>query len=784
MFIESVQEAAAVSLPLLLFLAALFVLLRLSKSRSLVLYRVVVLLLMYSAGLHWHLIWADRRLDQRLPYALEGVDMQVEGIVASLPERSLIAQQFQFLILQSGTEFQPRKVTLNYYGDAQMAPGQRWQMTVRLNRPHGFANPGGFDYEAWLFQRGISARGYVRASGTNILLAERLGWERLLPSIRLHSLRFELREKVERLVSGAPYAGLLIALLLGDRSGISQDDWELFSATGSNHLFVISGLHIGLIGGFCYFACLQLCRLLAVGRALPAQKIAALFGLVAAFVYALLAGFTLPTQRAFIMLAVFMLGLCGNANYLMSFRLLLALAVVLLLNPLAPLSSGFWLSFVAVAALLAFATEAPRAGIADAEASLPLRNRVRDFAAAMLRPQFIVLLALSIPLIFFTQQLSLFAPLVNVVAIPIVGLIVVPLCFAALLLSVVSDSIASVLLELAHGILFLLLELMGLLLESGADTLLLRFPRFGVWQWAALAIAVLLMLLPRALCRRGLLLPLCLPLFPLPAFLESAEAGDDLLRVHIVDVGQGLAVIVETGTHTLLYDTGANLSPDFNIGSAVIAPALRAIGVSKLDAVVISHGDNDHAGGLSGLAPTMEIATLLANHSASVPGSASASCHSFDGWNWDGVTFRFLQTGLASMDENNSSCVLQLLFGEAAILLPGDIERAAETELVLRYGDALESTVLLAPHHGSLTSSSYAFLKHVRPEYVVFSSGYRNSFGHPHTSVLARYAEFESVALSTAESGMISFEFEKSGAAAGALSGVGQYRHKNRRYWH
>jgi len=785
LFVDSQESLALLRLVaavLLLCLSSLSLILYLSAYRLHVLRVAIASLVLFLAGLYWHICWAESRLAQRLPLELEGSDLSVVGVVASLPERGAIAQQFQFAIQRSEHEFHPRRVTLNYYGEAEIAPGQRWEFTVRLNRPHGFANPGGFDYEGWLFQRGISARGYVRESGPSRLLAEQSGWALPTPAVSLHELRSALRDRLLSLAGDAPYAGLLVALVIGDRSGITQDNWELFSATGSNHLFVISGLHIGLISGFCYLVCLLFCRLLPLAGAMPTQKIAALTGLVAAFVYALLAGFTLPTQRAFIMLAVLMLGLFVNARYLLSFRLLLALLVVLLLNPLAPLGSGFWLSFIAVAALLAF-VEPPVDSERGAEEPAAVGERVRALLGRALRPQLIVLLALSIPLLFFTQQLSLLAPIVNVMAIPVVGFIVVPLSFTALLLSSVSNAAGTFCLAFAHGVLSLLLGFMQALLGWGADVLLMQFPRFSGWEWGGLFVAVLLLLLPRAVSRRSLLLPLCLPLLPLPPVLEASKAVSDGLRVHIVDVGQGLAVIVQTSGHALLYDSGANLSPDFNLGSAVVVPALRAIGVSELDAVVISHGDNDHAGGLSGVSANMNTGTLISHSPAVAPQAEVARCHALDAWNWDGVTFRFLDSGLRYGDENNNSCVLQLVFGDVRMLLPGDIERAAELDLVRRYGRELESTVLVAPHHGSLTSSSYAFLKHVNPEYVAFSSGYRNSFGHPHPDVLARYAEFASRTLNTSESGMISFAIAEQDGLAGNLASVTQYRLQSSRYW-
>lgn len=744
--------------------------------------RLAIGLLAALVGFCWHLAWARQHLEERLPEILEGRTLEVEGVVVGLPERSSIAQQFQFQILRSPSGFFPRKVILNYYGDATVLPGQNWRFAVRLNRPHGFANPGGFDYEGWLFQQGVNARGYVRDSASNELLTAFNAEDYRLSAIWIHRLRYTLRSRLEGLGGDAQYLGLLIALVLGDRAAIAQSDWALFSATGSNHLFVISGLHIGLISGFCYLLALQAGHVTRIGSLVPAQKFAAFIALNAALFYALLAGFTLPTQRAFIMTAVLICGLFWNTRYLISFRLLLALTVVLALNPLAIIGSGFWLSFVAVAALLAFAGESlPTRAVDLAESSL--FERLRTGFIHVLRPQIIVLLSLALPLVFFTGQFSLLSPLVNVVAIPVVGFLIVPLCFTALVLSYVHDATATVVLQAAHGCISLLMKLIEALANWGAAVFQLEFPQLGALPFISLFFAVMLLLLPRSVCRRILIVPLLLPLVPFSKSIDPASAAESSLRVHIIDVGQGLAVVVQTSKHALLFDSGAQLSPDFNLGSAVVIPALRALGVTRLDAVVISHGDNDHAGGLSGIRQHMEIDTLIGNGERLDAGMDVVLCHSLQEWNWDGVTFRFLHTGVDFDDANNNSCVLQVRDGSAAVLLPGDIEREAEARLVVCYGDELASTVLLAPHHGSLSSSSYALIKKVRPDYVVFSSGYYNSFGHPHERVMARYGEFDSLALTTSQTGMISFDFDRKISGIGDARQPDLYREQNTRYW-
>ena len=789
-FVTDVPFALTLSLICTGVLAVSFLLIELLKASNLP-RRLLIGLLLYFLGVCWHLNWAGNLLRERLPETLEGKTVQVEGVVIGLPKRSLIAQQFFFEIRQGPSGFFPRKVILNYYGGSTVLPGQYWHFAVRLNRPHGFSNPGGFDYEAWLFQQGVSARGYVRDSASNQLISAPSKGVGFSPSAWLHAIRYWLRIKLQRMLASAQYGGLLIALLLGDRSAISQDSWALFTATGSNHLFVISGLHIGMISGFAFWLALVVGKLVRIGRLVPAQKFAGFFALTAAFMYALLAGFSLPTQRAFIMIAVLICGLFWNARYQVSFRLLLAVFIVLLLNPLATVSSGFWLSFIAVASLLTFASSSV-AFVSAEHVEISPREKLDAAVRLFVRPQLTVFIALGVPLIFFTQQLSLLAPLVNIVAIPVVGFLIVPVCFASLLVSFLNEPWATLLFTVAHGAIVLLIKFMEFLVAWGSSSLQLPVAQPNSWNVLALFFAVLLLLLPKGVCRRGLVIPLMLCVLPIPERLRSSAGENTILQVHVIDVGQGLAVIVQTRSHALLYDTGANLSPDFNIGSAVVVPTLRSLDIRALDALVISHGDNDHAGGLRGVEANIRIEKLISNREDLQTQLAVELCSDTNDWIWDGVEFRFLQSALDYSSENNNSCVLQIRSSEGSVLLPGDIEREAEAQLVIRYAGELASEVLVAPHHGSRSSSSYAFLKQVEPDYVVFSAGYRNSFSHPHDQVVTRYGEFASKALSTVETGMISFKFAKGlndefteeRAGDDKIIQTSEFRKQNTRYWH
>jgi competence protein ComEC len=745
--------------------------------------RPFLLLLFLLLGIYWHLHWADARLGTRLAERFEGQTLQLDGVVTGLPERSAIAQQFHFLVLDSPADFRSRKVVLNYYGDRSILPGQNWRFSVRLNRPHGYSNPGGFDYEAWLMQQGVDARGYVRSSSANSQLPSMTMPPRVKLAVWISTARYAVKLRLQQQLGQLRYGDLFIALLLGDRSAISQEHWQLFTATGTNHLFVISGLHIGMISGFVYWIVLLGGKMFGIALFVPAQKFAAVFALLAALAYAMLAGFSLPTQRAFIMIAVLISGVFWSTRYQVSFRLILALFFILLLNPLAWLSSGFWLSFIAVAALVMFTDKSPGSMSIDSM-EYPAQERIIKLVELLIRPQLIVFVALAVPLVFFTQQISLLAPAVNVLAIPIVGFLIVPLCFIAVGVSFVHLPTAILLMSGSHLLLSLLIESLLLVVQLSREVLQLQMIRPNASQLYALFLAALILLLPKAVCRRSLILPLLVSVLPIPQSLRSNSEQSAILRLHVVDVGQGLAVIIQTQNHVLLYDAGAQLGPDFNIGAAVVAPALRTLGISELDTVVISHGDNDHAGGLPGVEQNIGIERLISNERRGADAMRTELCTQLSAWNWDGVEFHFLHTGLDSTSENNSSCVLQLRFLGDAILLPGDIEAEAELNLVLIYGEQLASTLLLAPHHGSQSSSSYALLKQVRPRYVVFSAGYRNSFGHPHDRVVARYAEFGSHTLNTADSGMISVVFAEEVSSEGTITQIIKHREENSRYWH
>ena len=706
-------------------------------------------------GFAWHQIWAGMRLDAQLAPELEGRDMRVGGIVRGLPRRFDEIQQFTFEIRQSDSGFNGRKVLLNQYGEEEILAGQAYRFEIRMNRPRGLANPGVFDYEALLFQRGIAARGYVRGA---VEAAPDLG------GARTDSLRAALKAGILRLARDPATAGIIVALALGDSGGLTDAQWQLFRQTGTNHLFVISGLHIGLICLLAYgLTMFAVKRCPALMLLAPAQKIALLPALAAACAYGLISGFGLPAQRALVMAAVFMLATLFSVKQAVSLRFLLAMAVVLSLNPLSFLGMGFWLSFLAVGALLLSQRPGPRPTGAAA------------WFMGGLRPQLAVAAGLLVPLLFWMGEVSLLGPLVNLVAIPLVGFCVVPLCLLAVCAMAFSETLAETLLQLAGWLLQLLLWGLEKSVALGADFAILERGAPSRPTLLLLAAGSLLALLPRGFPGRPLA-----PLLMLPLLFAPAQASrEDLLRLHVLDVGQGLAIIAQTRRHTLLYDTGASFSPDASMGDRVVVPVLERMNVAKLDAVVISHSDDDHSGGFAAVAAALPIDRLYSSFDMPQATGAAYACREYINWRWDDVEFRFLHPDAPREKDNDNSCVLQIRTESFTALLPGDIEAGVERELAAALRGELRSDLLIAAHHGSNTSSSWPFLKMANPEYVVFAAGYRNAFGHPAQRVRERTAFFTKHMLNTSAQGMISFVLPRPGADL-QVSG---FRADHPRYW-
>jgi competence protein ComEC len=742
------------------------------------------------AGFVWAAAVAHYYLAQELPKEWEGRDITVVGTVASLPHHIERGVRFLFRIEQASVDGQAvelalSKVALSWYSgfrdDAESAavdlhPGQRWRLNMRLQRPHGNANPHGFDYEVWLLQQRIRATGYVRTDKASASDNRRLDDFVFSIGHLIERSRDAIRSRIFTALPQQPYAGVIAALVVGDQRAIEQSDWQVFNRTGVGHLIAISGLHITMIAGLFASLMFHLWRrsfftAAALPLRLPAQKAAALAGAASALVYVALAGFGVPAQRTLYMLMVVALALWLGRLASASHVLCVALGVVVLLDPWAVLAPGFWLSFSAVGIILYTSL-----GRAHAAAAMPTRGWVRALQDGA-RTQYAVTLGLVPLTMLLFAQVSLVGPIANAVAIPLISLLITP---AALIGSFAPAPLSAVMLQGAHWLIAWLAQFLGWL--SNLPLAVWGAPVPSALIFACALAGTVWMLAPRGWPLRWLGLSGWLPLL----LNAPAQPGSNEMWVTAFDVGQGMALMVETRHHRLLYDTGPRHSNESNGATRVILPYLKARGITALDGMIISHGDSDHAGGalsmLDGVRIGWVASSLPADSDIVRAASEHRRCSRGQAWRWDGVHFDILHPDVVSYDSakwkpNARSCVVKITLGQRSLLLAGDIEAMQEMQLLHGVPDKLRSTVLLAPHHGSGTSSTMPFLQAVRPEIALFQVGYRNRYRHPKAEIYQRYADLGIRRMRSDQSGAVTLYFGTGLTAA-------EYRVDQARYWH
>jgi len=721
--------------------------------------RGLTLICCLLAGFLWAQFQANTLIDQRLPAQLTNRTLHVRGYVASLPAQLGHRTRFEFEIttLESpALTTLPHKVRLSWYTDKplRLRPGDEWQLDLRLRSPHDFMDPGAFDYNAWLLQQGIVATGYVYGKGSNTLLSHS-SWR-----YPLQSLRFRCQQYLHEVLNGVPAGSLINALIIGDRSGITKSDWTVLQHTGTVHLMAISGLHVGMIASFVFFIVMFLWRQLPrLCLVFPAPKAAAIAAWLAALLYAGLAGFSIPTQRALIMLAVMLLSVFLQRRHKPSQVIAVALLLVLCRDPFAVLSASFWLSFSAVALIFYL---------------LHIFPRHHSRLSHWWRMQFAISLGLLPLLILFFQQAPLLSPFTNLIAIPWVSLLVLPLSLMSTVLFPLSHSLGEWGLHSAANLMQVLQSLLQWAASLKWSLVYLPAPHIAGLCLAIVGIAVLL--LPRPVPARVLGLVLCLP-----AFLSGVNAPvQGNVRLSLLDVGQGLATVVQTAHHTLVFDTGPRFSKTFDTGQAVILPFLHQQHISTIDTLLISHSDVDHIGGAASLLDSMPVRQIISSVPWILRDARDAACHAGNQWQWDGVKFEILYPSPAeyaqASTDNNLSCVLQITTVAHRLLLTGDIEFPAEARMLARYGEKLRSGVLVIPHHGSKTSSSPAFLAAVQPTLALIPAGWHNRFHLPAKVVMARLRNRHLTVLNTATSGAIRID-------VGRDLQIRRYRQEHRRYW-
>lgn len=685
---------------------------------------------------------AGAYLAEALSPALEGQELRLRGTIAAMPQVNAWGLRFRFVPEGAwlGGEIQrvPPLLELGWYaapgagagaGAADLPflqAGQQWDLSVRLKAPHGARNPHGFDYELWQWEQGVQAVGTVRT-----------GAHAQPPQLRSSSWRYpverlrqSVRDAIVQRLAPAPNAngqaqqqalrsaGVVAALVTGDQRAIERADWDLFRATGVAHLMSISGLHITLFAwlaqalvGWLWRRSPRLCL------RWPAPHAALLGGGLLAAGYALFSGWGVPAQRTVLMLAgVAALRLAG-LRWPWPLTWLLVCALVLLADPWALLQAGFWLSFIAVGVLFASNTIAAHA---DSERARGVFGVIKGF----LHEQGLMTLALMPLTLLLFGQVSLVGAVANLLAIPWVTFVITPLALLGLLVPPLWQVAAWCMEPLLH-------VLQWFASWPGA---VLALPAAPLWAGLLAVLGGLWLAL------RGPLRVLGLPLmWPALCWQPAAPAWGEFSLL-AADVGQGNAVLVRTAQHSLLYDSGPRYGMHSDAGARVLVPLLQSQGV-RLDWLMLSHSDSDHTGGAQALLQAQPQALL---HGADAPGrAADQPCTAGQRWQWDGVELEVLHplpSGAQAVRPNARSCVLRIRSAQGSVaLLVGDIERREEQALLAR-GAPLAAQWLLVPHHGSQTSSSAEFIAAVAPRWALVQAGYRNRFGHPAPSVLARYA--------------------------------------------
>jgi competence protein ComEC len=779
---------------------------------------------------------ADLRLRDALPPAWEGRDIVLTGYVRGLPARG--AQSVRFLFSgdvgkahrDTGIAHFPPLIQLSWFQRnggrvPKLAPGERWQLTVRLQRPHGHANFGGRNTEVTLFARGVRATGSVVSTET----ARRLDGTAGGLASTIDRWRFALGARIDDALSSAPHRGIVSALAIGAQGAIGSADRVLLRRTGTSHLVAISGLHIGFVAGLCAAVAAWLWRrscffgaVLARSGArewplvAPTPIVAAVAGTLCAACYAALAGFNVPAQRALWMLVVVSSAFAMGRSLAPSLVLAWAAALVVLVDPWAVAAAGFWLSFGAVA-VISFAvhgrlrTRLPDANVdvidevrdpfdrSEGSAEAPRRSwrlivrrrlaALRELLAGAVRAQYAVTIGLAPLTAFWFSQIPLAGPVANALAIPWVSVLVTPVVLVGVALPEPFDAAAF---KLAHALLEPLMNVLRQL--SGHEWAEWRLARPSPWALASAGVGVAWALMPRGWPLRFAAplawLPLALPPPPGPAF--------GTFRLTALDVGQGSAIVIETARHALLFDAGPG-PESTHAGERIVTPYLQANGVPVLDALVVSHSDADHAGGAAAVLDALSVRQLLGGlpaenglwRAARAAGADTVRCAAGQRWRWDGVDFTVLwpRAGPLPAKSNAQSCVLKVRADGFTALMTGDIDAATERQLQREAADeadapraiealaAFAADVLVVAHHGSKTSSTEPFLDLVRPRVAVFQVGYRNRFGHPHPGVWSRFAARGIELARTDRDGAVRIELD-----GGALT-LERYRDTHRRYW-
>lgn len=656
-----------------------------------------------------------------LPDSLNNKPILIRAIVINTISKNGRYNQLTVRALSCGNDKQTcsYRLLLNDYDQKHaLSEGDVLTVLVKLRQFSNYRDPGSQDFIALQRAKKLSGQGYIKSI---------ISVETSLPSF-ICLMRQSFKQEVLKLFSEPFNRALMASLLLGDRSELTAKDYELFQLTGTSHLIAISGLHVGLIAAVSFYLSSFLWRRFpTLCQWVAAHRVGALMGIITALFYAELSGFSTSTQRAFIMSFVFLSAKLLNKRTSVWHSFILAMALVLLANPFSVFLPGFYLSFLAVLVLICFGE--------------------RGFIGVIKTQLSIWLLMMPIGFYFFHYYSLLSIP-ANLIAIPLVSFIILPLGFLAVFIrgtsEILSQIIASIISSTIHVLMIFLKKLITIKMFS-------MFFSINAISVLLLVTAILFWFLKQPSIKRGLLsfsiIVLCV--FPYQQTLKVKQAD-----IFVLDVGQGLAVVIKTKNHTLLYDTGAKYGSGFNLGDAVVVPFLFSKGIYHLDAMIISHEDMNHRGGFEAILKKVRVDKIYRNGK-----HGFTNCHHAKSWTWDEVEFRFLSiVNNEKLSSNNQSCILRIDNGIKRALLTGDIEKWAENKLIEKFSKSLRANFLLSPHHGSKTSSSIEFLKAVSPTDIVISAGRHSRYRLPHQTILKRYQQLGISVQNTAKSGMIHYQ--------------------------
>lgn len=695
----------------------------------------LLLFIVFLIILTHFLILIDMRW--QLPDSQIQKNQLIQGVIDSVPEKKFHGLQFVFKTQVINNDKVTTKILLSWYSrPAILHIGQHWQLQVKLKPPIGSQNPGGFDYAQFLTSHGITATGYVVGYAQNILLGDSVF------SV-LQLFREHIQTTISHSIHSQTLAAFISALCVGLRAGLTEANWQVLQKTGTNHLVAIAGLHIGFVAALFYFLINKCYRLFPkLLLLMPAQRVAEIAALLSAIGYSALSGFAIPAQRASIMLFFLLIGNIFYKKISIVRRLFFAASMILVLNPYAVIDSSFWLSFLSLFFLSLIIT-----------GRLQSENHIKSW----IKMQGAILVGLLPVMLLFFQQISLVAFFANAIAIPWVGFIILPTVIVAMILYLFHFFLLSQKIFWLSG---------KLLLPLWQFLTYLSQLSFASWYhaisnpWVLVSglIGATYCLAPKKLPAKWLGCCGLLPVF----FFHVAHPKEGDFWATVIDVGQGLSVLVQTKNHVLLYDTGAHFPGGFDFGESVVAPYLRYRDIHTINRLEISHGDNDHSGGADAIVKDFTVNAIFTSAPKLVNHFHAQYCAQGQSWIWDHVYFKTLSpVSNSPYADNNSSCVIQISAHGGTLLLTGDIEKLTEYELVNEYGAQLHSMILLSPHHGSRTSSSDLFLKAVSPHYAIISAGKFNRYHLPAKSTLLRYQQNHIKVYNTADSGAVMVYVEK-----------------------